>query len=72
MTVEALDTPGSSNLLQVAYDDESKTLEVAFTNGEIYVYIHVPKETFDGFKSAGSAGSYFHRHVKNRYAYARK
>lgn len=72
MATETIDTPGSSNLLQVAYDDATRELEVAFANGSIYVYSGVPPETFAGFRSAGSAGSYFYRAVKSRYAYRAK
>jgi len=72
VTTETIDTPGSSHIIQVAYDDESREMEVAFADGQLYVYFGVPKEVFQGFKSAGSAGSYFHRQVRNRYRYRPK
>lgn len=72
MSTETIDTPGSSHLLQVAYDRETKRLEVTFVDDSIYVYESVPEATFEGFKSAGSVGQYFHRAVKNRYVGGRK
>lgn len=72
MTTETYEPVGSSHIMQVAYDSESREMEIAFADGSIYVYSAVPPETFIGFREAGSAGQYFHRAVKNRFAYAPK
>ncbi|MBU7037634.1 MAG: KTSC domain-containing protein [Theionarchaea archaeon] len=59
----------SSNLRSVGYDSESRILEVEFQGGGIYQYFDVPESTYDALMSAPSHGSYFHRHVRNRYQY---
>lgn len=64
---ETVEFPGSSNLASAAYDDQAKTLTVTFLSGESYLYHSVPYEVWHGLQHAQSAGSYFHRQIKNRY-----
>lgn len=67
----ALDTTtfaGSSNLASGSYDDETQELTVEFRSGETYAYRNVPQGIWAGLKGAGSAGSYFHRQVRSRFA----
>lgn len=54
----------SSNIKSIGYDEETKTLEVEFTNGGIYQYKEVPKEIYEGFSKTESIGSYFAKSVK--------
>lgn len=67
MTVETIDSPQSSNVLQGSYDDTSRTLEIAFANGAIYRYDNVPPEVWQGYKAAGSKGQYVARQIRQRY-----
>ena len=59
----------SSNIASVGYDASSKTLEVEFHSGSLYEYFGVPKEIYDGLMKAESHGSYFHRHIRDKYRY---
>lgn len=61
----------SSNIAAVSYDPDGSILEVEFHGGRIYAYRGVPELHFEGMIGAGSAGSYFHRHIRNRYPYRR-
>jgi hypothetical protein len=61
----------SSNLASVGFDPDSSTLQIEFKDGGIYNYLSVPAQHFDGLLSAGSAGRYFHLHIKDRYRFER-
>lgn len=61
----------SSNILGIAYDEDTEELQVEFTNGGIYKYSGVPQETYDDFLSAGSPGGFFASEVKGSYPYSR-
>jgi hypothetical protein len=54
----------SSALSAVGYDDTSNTLGVRFVDGREYNYYGVPKEIFEGLRSAPSVGTYFDQYVK--------
>lgn len=57
----------SSNIQSAGYDPESGILEIEFKGGAVYQYFDVPERVYDAFMQASSAGSYFHRHIKNTY-----
>jgi len=59
----------SSNLEVVGFEEEASTLEIQFKSGSIYRYFSVPVRHFEGLTSASSPGSYFHRHIKDRYRF---
>ena len=61
--------PNSSNLEEATYDPSVENLTIVFNDGAIYVYYNVPNAVYRGLCAAGSAGKYFHRSIKNRYAY---
>lgn len=60
---------GSSNLARADYDPETKDLGLAFQDGSEYVYHGVSPETYRGLTLAGSAGQFFHRHIKGHFSY---
>ncbi len=61
----------SSNVSAVGYDDTTNTLGVRFLNGTEYHYYGVPKEIFDGLRSASSLGGYLDQFVKKSdYSYS--
>lgn len=68
MTIKTFDPP-SSNILAVEYDTETREMRVTFQDTAIYAYSQVPEEVYDAFSRAPSAGSYFWRMIRNRYAY---
>jgi len=59
----------SSNLKSVGYDPASSVLEIEFHNGSIYQYRGVPKSIYVALMAAASLGSFFHRHIKDKYPY---
>lgn len=66
---ETTEFPGSSNLESASFDPETDTLKIVFRSGETYEYFNVPPSVYRGLQSATSAGSYFHRAIRQRYAY---
>lgn len=61
----------SSNIEAVSYDPLMNNLTVHFKNGTEYEYVGVPKDVFDGFAEAPSAGRYFQTSVKPYYDFLR-
>lgn len=57
----------SSMLDGATYDDQTKTLTVDFNNGRQYTLEGVPPETWEGLKTAQSAGQYFNQNLKGQY-----
>lgn len=57
----------SSNIRSIGYDSKFQTLEIEFHSGGIYQYFNVPESIYNALMAASSHGSYFHRHIKNRY-----
>lgn len=62
----------SSTIAAIAYSDATSTLEVAFHNGSAYEYYGVPRNLFEGLRTAPSAGRYLNAYiVKGGFAYRR-
>jgi len=61
----------SSNLGEVGYDPESRTLEVVFRNGGTYQYYGVPDRLFRALLEAPSKGSFLHARIKSSFQYKR-
>jgi hypothetical protein len=61
----------SSNLSSADYDPWSATLTIVFHGGRVYLYHHVPPAEYSGLVNANSHGKYFHKHIKDHYAYQR-
>lgn len=68
----------SSQLAEIGYDEDSKTLAIRFNGrhdepkGRLYHYSGVEPETFEALKNAESKGSFFIRNIKpnpGRYPY---
>lgn len=66
---ETTEFPGSSNLASATYDPEVENLTIEFQSGRTYTYFNVPAAIYRGLQTASSAGEYFARHVRNRFAY---
>ena len=61
----------SSNISQVAYDNTTDVLRVFFNNGTIYDFQAVDEQTYRYLLAAPSAGNYFYKYIKNRFAYVK-
>lgn len=60
--------PRSTNIAKVDYDSDAQVMTITFQSGGAWKYTGVPVGVFQGIQGASSAGSYFHRNIKNRYA----
>ena len=58
----------SSLIERVLFDEEAAELVVCFRAGRKYIYSGVPRAIFDALRSAASAGAYFNRCIKGRFA----
>ena len=58
----------STSIEAIGYDGDARELHVQL-KGRHYVYADVPRDVFDGFGQADSAGKYFHAHVRPVYEY---
>lgn len=64
-------TPVQSSMLQAFdYDPSMRALKVKFRNGDEAVYRGVPPDVATGLETSPSKGSYFHRHIKDRFQIA--
>jgi len=61
----------SSNIRGIGYDPKSQTLEIEFHGTGIYQYFKVPQSVYNALMSASSLGSYFARHIKGRFRWAK-
>ena len=61
----------SSNISEIGYDENSRTLEVLFTNGNLYQYFDVPPQIYAELMQAGSVGQYLNANIKGNFRYAR-
>jgi hypothetical protein len=59
---------GSSVLAAAGYDADHQVLELAFANGRIYRYAHVPELVYRRLLRAPSAGVYFNTEIRDHYA----
>lgn len=62
-----LAAPKGSYVHYFATNEAEKTLVIQFNNGTVFKYKEVPKEVMDGIKNAASAGSYFHKAIKDKF-----
>lgn len=60
----------SSLLSSIEYSSDY-TLELRFRSGVTYRYFAVPQTVVAGFIAAESKGTYFNRHVRDRFPYQR-
>ena len=61
----------SSSLKSVAYDSDSRTLEVEFRSHAVYVYRDVPDWAVERLMAARSKGRHFEAHIRDRYPFER-
>lgn len=57
----------SSNISSVGYDILSRTLEIEFKNGKIFIYYIVDEDTYIKLMEANSKGKYYNRYIKGSF-----
>lgn len=66
-------TPVESSMIRaVGYDDDTRTLVVAFAGGRAYTYADVPRAVYDGLLTAESKGKYLNAAVRGKYAHKQR
>lgn len=68
--IDALDTPESSTIVRLEYDDESLILRVEFKAGS-YNYFDIPPHLYEAMKGASSKGQFLAQNIKGVYRYSR-
>lgn len=61
----------SRDLALIGYDRATSVLEVVFRTGGVYRYQGVPESVYQGLMAASSHGTYFQKHVKDRYPFVK-
>jgi hypothetical protein len=61
----------SSMIASVGYDGANRTLEIELADAHLYQYFQVPEPVYKGLLDAPSAGSYFHRFIKDKFSFKR-
>jgi len=59
----------STVIANMKYDPGSRSLEVKFISGMVYVYADVPPKVFASMKAATSKGTYLNKYIKGHYEY---
>lgn len=61
------DTPHSSNVKRVGFDDETQDMQVEFASGGVYVVPGAGQAVYADMVSDPSPGGYYNKHIRNRY-----
>lgn len=61
------DTPDSTNIARLIYNDETGVLDVEFRSGKTYRYHDVDYDTWNGLIEADSVGRYFNQNIRDRF-----
>lgn len=67
MAIERWPTPHSSNVSEVEYDPETREMRVTFKSGGTYAISGVESTTASDMANDPSPGSFYNRHIRNRY-----
>lgn len=57
----------SSAISAVGYDPGTQRMKIRFTSGRTYDFCRVPEHVFTGLLQASSKGTYYDRHIRDRY-----
>jgi hypothetical protein len=60
-------TVSSKAISAIGYDPKTQNLQIKFKQGHTYSFCRVPQHIFDGLLSAGSKGTYYYTHIRDRY-----
>jgi hypothetical protein len=57
----------SSVIAALGYNEDREVLEVEFTSGTVYRYLHVGIEVYEDFLAAPSKGRFFNERIKDAF-----
>ena len=63
--IKMVSVPRSSNIKEIGYDEELKTLVLKFHHGGVYKYSPVSLQQYLNFLRNPSKGKYFYKNIKN-------
>lgn len=61
----------SSNVAEIGYEQATMTLEVLFSDGNVYQYFDVPATVHQELMQAASIGKFMHANIKSSYRYTK-
>jgi lysyl-tRNA synthetase class 2 len=64
-----METPESTAIRAIRYDESRQRLLVRFIDGDEYAYVGVPGEVHRSFADAESKGRFFAEQVRGKYPY---
>jgi hypothetical protein len=64
-----METPDSTAIRAIRYDEERQRLLVRFVDGDEYAYVGVPGEVHRSFVDAESKGRFFADAIRGRYPF---
>lgn len=59
----------SSAIRRIEHDPMTQFMDVWFVSGGPYRFAGVPRAVYESFISASSVGTYYDRHIRDRYQY---
>ncbi len=62
----------SSNVKSVGYSPDDKTLAIEFSDGSVYHYHDVEKDTHDQLVASKSVGGFIHGNIKGVYKHSKQ
>lgn len=62
----------SSVIRNFRYEPADQALEIAFVSGLRYRYLGVPRTVYEQMRASFSKGSFFNRHIRDRFAFERR
>lgn len=65
--MQSFETPTSSNIKAVEYEDQTRQMVVHFRNGGSYTVHDVDSTMYYEFKGAPAPGKFFHARIKERH-----
>jgi hypothetical protein len=63
-----INTPKSSVIKSLTYDENRKDLSVNFQSGKLYVYTPVSQQFFNKLQNAESKGKFFNKNIRDNEA----
>ena len=64
-----METPDSTAIRAIRYDEERQRLLVRFIDGDEYAYVGVPGEVHRSFVDAPSKGRFFAEAIRGKFPY---
>lgn len=57
----------STVIKKYEYRPEINVLTITFVSGAVYDYLYVPEEVYNKMRSVISKGTFFNKHIKDKY-----